>query len=119
MNSKRILVVDDEVEICRVLSEYLKELHFDVQEAQDGEQAVAMVDEYDPDLVFLDIKMPQVSGLEALRRIRKQHPRLKVVMITGVDDKKLAREALLLGASDFIPKPFSFSYLQRVLDSLF
>lgn len=118
MDTKLILVVDDEIEICHVLSEYLKEMGFNVLQASDGEQAVAMVDEHNPDMVFLDISMPKVNGLEALRRIRKQHKRIKVVMITGVDDQKLAREALMLGASDFIAKPFSFSYLTRVLDSL-
>jgi len=118
MSSKRILVVDDDAEICRVLGEYLKEQGYDVKLGRDGKQAVTMADEYEPDLIFLDMKMPQLTGLEALEQIRERHPRMKVVMITGVDDKKLAREALMLGANDYIAKPFSFSYLKRVLNSL-
>ncbi|MBL7033582.1 MAG: response regulator [Candidatus Delongbacteria bacterium] len=118
MPDKLILVADDELEICRVLGEYLNELGYSVLLAENGEQAVELADEHEPDLVFLDIKMPRTTGLEALGRIRERHPRMKVIMITGVDDKMLAREALLLGASDFIPKPFSFSYMKRVLDSL-
>jgi DNA-binding NtrC family response regulator len=118
MNSKRILVVDDEYEICRVLSEYLEEQGYDVKMGRDGEQAITLADEFEPDLIFLDMKMPEITGLEALEFIREKHPRMKVVMITGVDDSKLARKALLLGANDFIAKPFSFSYLKRVLNSL-
>ena len=118
MSSKRILVVDDEIEICRVLGEYLEEQGYDVKLGRDGKQAVTLADEFEPDLIFLDMKMPYINGLEALGYIREKHPRMKVVMITGVDDKKLAREALMLGATDFIAKPFVFSYLKRVLDSL-
>lgn len=121
MNKKediRILVVDDEEEICRILSEFLNEQGFTVTVANSGEDALKLIDQEKPRLVFLDMHMPPgISGLDVLRQLQGEVRVPKIIMVTGVEDEEQAREALLLGAADYIQKPFYFDYIQRVIDS--
>jgi len=103
----RILVVDDEAEIRRSVRMILEYEGHDVQEASSGPEALALVQREAPDLVFLDIKMPGMDGLEALQKMREVNDGVPIVIISGHATVSTAVEATKLGAFDFIEKPLS------------
>src|SRR5499427_2342020 len=103
----KILVVDDEAEIRRSVRMILEYEGYDVQEASSGPEALALIEREAPDLVFLDIKMPGVDGLEVLQKIRQLNEALPVVIISGHGTVSTAVEATKLGAFDFIEKPLA------------
>jgi len=100
-----ILVVDDEASIRRTLREILEYEDFEVEEAVDGEEALAAIQDHQYDLVLLDVKMPEVDGMEVLEEIANSAADLPVVMISGHGTIETAVEATKLGAYDFIEKP--------------
>jgi len=103
----RILVVDDEMEIRRSVRMILEYEGYDVLEASSGPEGIALVEKESPDLVFLDVKMPGMDGLEALQRIRTVSETLPVVIISGHGTVSTAVEATKAGAFDFIEKPLA------------
>jgi DNA-binding NtrC family response regulator len=114
----KILVVDDEPEFRNILVKVLKEMGNEVSTANSGRQALTKIRENPPHILFLDIKMPQMSGLECLRRLRKLRQKLVVVVMTGYADIDSAREAMRLGADEFISKPFDIDDLKRLVNEL-
>jgi len=108
----RILVVDDEAEIRRSVRMILEYEGFEVLEASSGPDGLAIAERESPDLVFLDIKMPGMDGLDALQRIRASNEALPVVIISGHGTVSTAVEATKAGAFDFIEKPLT---TERVL----
>src|SRR5919198_6085109 len=111
----RILVVDDETPVLEVLSEYFTAQGYEVLTACSGDEALAVVARTPPELVLLDIRMPGMDGVEVLRRLRNVNQLLPVIMVTANEDVALARETLKIGAFDYVPKPFDFRYLDRVV----
>jgi len=103
----RILIVDDEKNIRRTFGMVLSGEGFAVSEAESGEAALSALAADPPDLVILDVKLPGIDGLEVLRRLRVDHPRLPVVMISGHGTIATAVEATRDGAFDFLEKPCS------------
>jgi two-component system, NtrC family, nitrogen regulation response regulator NtrX len=101
----RILVIDDEAEIRRSVRMILEYEGYDVLEASSGPEGVALAERESPDLVFLDVKMPGMDGLEALQRIRAANEALPVVIISGHGTVSTAVEATKAGAFDFVEKP--------------
>jgi CheY-like chemotaxis protein len=112
----RVLVVDDELEVRKMLSEHLQEKGYGVCGAADGEEALAQMPEYRPNIVLLDLLMAGMGGMEALRRIKLMAPETCVIMVTAVEEIEAARTALGRGASDYVTKPFSMQYLDSVLE---
>ena len=105
MDEKKVLVVDDDVNICELLRLYLEKDGYKVRSANDGEQAVAQFSQFSPDLILLDIMLPKMDGWQVCREIRKTSS-VPIIMITAkgeVFDKVLGLE---LGADDYISKPF-------------
>ena len=109
----RILVVDDEAMVAGVLVDYFQDQGFEVSTAEGGIQALSKLAKAPADVVLLDVRMPEMDGIEVLRRIRASHPRVGVLMMTGNDDTALAEKAIALGAFDFVLKPFDFEYIGR------
>jgi len=116
--TSKILVVDDEPEFCSLFSNVLTEMGYEVSTAVGGWQGLAKIRENPPDILFLDIKMSEMDGLECLRRIRKIKRKFAVVVMTGYGDIKSAREAMRLGADEFISKPFDLDDLKRLMNEL-
>jgi two-component system nitrogen regulation response regulator NtrX len=114
-NSSRVLVVDDEAGIRRSLSGVLLDDGYEVALAEDGEKALAAIRERAPDLVLLDIAMPGRDGIAVLEELRRTHPGLAVVMMTGHGTIETAVRATQLGAFDFIEKPLSLDKLLLTL----
>jgi CheY-like chemotaxis protein len=111
----RILLVDDQQLFRQMLAEHLDGEGFEVFEAESGEEALLELPRARPQVVLLDMLMPGMSGLEALREIKAVSPETCVVMVTAVEDLDTARGALAAGASDYVTKPFSLQYLNSVL----
>jgi len=116
--SSRVLVVDDEPQFGRLFATVLTELGYEVSSATDGGQGLAMIRERPPDILFLDIKMPEMDGLECLRRIKKLKRKFVIVVMTGFGDIKSAREAMRLGADEYISKPFDIDDLKRLVNEI-
>ena len=112
-----VLVVDDEPKLRVVLSRFLEMHGLDAVAAASGEEAVDFVNRREPSAVLLDIRMPGMDGLVALKAIRAGHPGLPVIMITGLGDEHLMDQALFLGASEYLTKPLSFPDLEQTLAS--
>ncbi len=112
---KQILVVDDEPNLRRVLSAQLGRDGYDVLEAEDGEQGLALLAEHHIDLVVTDLRMPKVDGMELLRRALALDPELPVVMITAHGTVDNAVEALKIGAFDYITKPFDQAEVRAIV----
>jgi two-component system, chemotaxis family, chemotaxis protein CheY len=102
----RILIVDDDQFVRTVLRDILAPTGHQVSEATNGAEALERIRDQVPDLVILDLLMPKMSGMEALKEIRRMEPRSKVVVITSLASDALAEEAMRFGASGFVVKPF-------------
>ena len=111
-----VLIVDDDPEVRATLAEYLAADGFEVTEAANGLEALLHVRRERPRAVVLDLMMPRLGGLEALKRIRAFDPGIGVVVITGVQDVELQRQALELGALAVFGKPISSEEIAQVLD---
>ncbi|MGH7543611.1 MAG: response regulator, partial [Gemmatimonadota bacterium] len=111
----RILIVDDEEPVLDILSEYFAGQGYAVRTAASGAEAIAAVGRERPDLVLLDVRMPDMDGVEVLRRLRAADGDLAVIMVTANEDLGLARETLKIGAFDYVAKPFDFRYLDRTV----
>lgn len=112
----KILAVDDEIGIVSFLYEFFIARGFEVLQATNGKDAVDIVRKRKPQLVLLDIKLGKgMSGIDVLREIRNINKDIKVIMMTGVKDEEITKEALELGATDYITKPLSLAYLDKVV----
>ena len=111
----RILVVDDEAPVREVLTEYFATEGYAVEAATNGLEALSAVRGGRADLVLLDVRMPGLDGVQVLRRIRELTDSVPVIMVTANEDATLARETLMLGAFDYVAKPFDFDYLDRAV----
>lgn len=105
--AESILIVDDEVPILNSLSKILEDEGYEVTVAKSGAEALKLMTTEPPDLLLLDIWMPEMDGLETLRRAREQAPRLPVMMMSGHGSIETAVKAIKLGAYDYIEKPLS------------
>jgi two-component system nitrogen regulation response regulator GlnG len=101
-----ILVIDDDSEVRYSLSRVLSSRKYQVMEAASGEQGIAIVKKSPPDLIFLDVRMSGMSGLDALQHIRSVNPRQMVILMTAFGTAQTAIEAMKYGAFDYIMKPF-------------
>ena len=116
--SRRILLVDDEADFIEPVAYWLRSKGYDVEMAGDGEAALQTIAERRPDIVFLDINMPRLGGLEALKTIREHDPDLPVVLLTAAyGDEDKIRRARELGVSGFFAKSYTFEQLTQVLQA--
>ncbi|WP_295540638.1 sigma-54 dependent transcriptional regulator [uncultured Thiohalocapsa sp.] len=106
VKSAQALIVDDDHDVCDLLKRLFEREGISVATAHNGTAALELVDEVDPDVLLLDVKMPDTDGMEVLRRIRRTHPQLAVVMMTAFAGVTEAVEAMKIGAVDYLPKPF-------------
>ncbi len=116
---KSILIIDDDPLIRKTLSSHLSRHNFEVVLAEEGEQGVAKYAEYLPDLVILDIRLPDIDGLEALRKIKIRNKNACVVIMTAYDDMKTTVEAIKSGAYEYLVKPLDFVELDLTVEKAF
>ncbi len=111
----KILLIDDEEGIRKLLSISLRSEGYDVITAENGKHGIELFEQEAPSIVLTDIEMPEIDGIDVLRRIKKINPETEVIVITGYGDMKLAVKSLQLEASDFITKPISEEVLSVAL----
>src|SRR5688572_8319080 len=103
----KVLVVDDEPNICALLSATLRLVEFDVQVAYSGREALAAAEQYQPDLVVLDVMLPDLDGFEVARKLREKGQNTPVLFLTARHSVEDRISGLTVGADDYVTKPFS------------
>jgi len=111
----KILVVDDELPICDLLYEFLSLQGYQVTTATNGREAISKFEENCPDVVILDIRMPEMNGIEVLQKIKEIDSNAKVIMLSAFGDSKTIEKALQMGASYYMEKPLEFDRLMKIL----
>lgn len=111
----RVLVVDDEPDAVELLQEFLTGKGYEVVTAFNGEEAIQRVKADRPHLILLDVRMPGMTGLDVLKQVRQIDQEVGVIMVTAVNEEETGRQALALGAFDYIVKPLDLAYLERSL----
>ncbi len=114
MDSK-ILVVDDQMGVRRLLFEAFREEGFQVDMAASGQEAITKVKETVPALILMDMKMPGMNGLEALKEIKKLNHDISVIMMTAYGELEIVTQAMKLGVKEYITKPFDLNDLKLLV----
>lgn len=116
MGGSTVLIVDDERTLARAVKAFLAEAGYEAEVASDGEQAVELLPKLRPDVVFADVRLPGMSGIDLLRRIREFDPAIPVIIMTGYGTIEGAVEAVKLGAFDYMKKPVDLEELRLLAD---
>jgi DNA-binding NtrC family response regulator len=111
----KILVADDEVEFASTLVTRLELRSFQARMVNSGGDALAAIEKECPDILLLDLKMPDLDGLEVLAKLRESYPLLKVIILTGHGSFEAGREGMALGAYDYIMKPVDLTRLIEII----
>jgi DNA-binding response OmpR family regulator len=115
MPPKKILVVDDEPEVRKLMEHFLTGKGFEVRVAENGRLGLATLETFKPDLVLLDMHMPELDGAGTLREVARRWPTLPVIMVTVNEDVETTSRLLQLGAADYVPKPFDLDYREQAI----
>ena len=102
----KILVAEDEPLMLMAIEAKLKNLGFEVVAVSDGQQALKVLETYQPDLLITDILMPYTSGLELIGIVKSKNTKLPIIVLSGLGEEEIVLEAFNLGADDFLTKPF-------------
>lgn len=111
----KILTVDDQMGIDSFFYEFFTARNYEVFNALSGKEALKIVEKERPRIVLLDINMKGMDGIETLKRIKEMDKDVSVIMVTGIKDEDVAKKAKELGADDYITKPLSLEYLDKVV----
>lgn len=117
INSQAVLIIDDEKDICFLLGNLLTEKKYAVNIANTLSDGLAKLIEVKPSVLFLDIRLPDGSGLDAVSSIRKENPLLRIIMMSAYDGKNERTKAIELGADFFIGKPLNRDIINQTLKS--
>ena len=101
--------------VGEIVKDFLDELGYQTFIAQDAIVGMKLVEKEKPDLILLDVLMPKIGGLEALRRIKEIYPEAIIVVMSGLQDEQIAKQAIRRGAYDYISKPFDLIQIQKDL----
>ena len=110
-----MLIVDDESDIREFARNFFKKRQIEVSIASGGRQALDLIAKENPNLVLLDVRMEEMTGIEVLRELRKSNSTVKVIMVSGVEDEETIKEANALGVIGYIHKPFILEELEKIV----
>ena len=119
MKDMKVLLVDDEEEFVKALAERLKMRDLRSDTVLDGEEALSFVEDQEPDVMVLDLKIPGIDGMEVLRQVRKAYPNIQVIILTGHGTEKHEEEAKRLGAFDYLEKPVNLDVLVKKMKAAY
>jgi len=111
----RILVVDDELTVCKSIRQVLVREDCEVDMALSGEEALRLDAERPYDVLIVDLMMPGLSGMDLLKSLKARNPKAKIIMVTGYPTMRNTLQAMQLGATDFLPKPFLPTTLRNLV----
>jgi len=114
----KILIVDDQKGVRRLLEELFKKEGWDVKVASDGQEAISLVKEKLPDIILMDVKMPNMNGLEASQVILQAHSQIPIIMMTAYGEIEVVMKALEAGVRKCITKPFDIMVLRDMVNHL-
>ena len=115
MSKGKIMVIDDEEIVCHLLTDLLKDRGYDVEYALSGKEGLAIVQQKSFDVVITDIKMPEISGLQVIIKLKNIDPNIKVIIITAFGNLETAQQSLRLGAYDYITKPLDIEKISFII----
>lgn len=113
----KILMVDDELDACEVISYFLGRRGYDVITTNSAEEALSKLSTEKPELILLDILMPGMDGIECLRKIREINKEVPVIMVTCITNIDTAKQAMELGATDYLTKPLGYNALETAIST--
>jgi DNA-binding NtrC family response regulator len=121
MDAKRILIIDDDVELCEELTEMLKDEKYYVENTSDTIHGEKLINDYDYDVLIIDMKMPRLSGVDLLKKAKTKNPAAKVIIMSGKPfiEKFLEEEQVIHLTEGIIKKPFHYTILLEKLNNLF
>ena len=111
MDAIQVLLVDDEVEFLETLMKRMKKRNLDITGVKSGEEALTSLNQNPVDVVILDVRMPGMDGIETLKEIKRRHPLIEVIMLTGHASVEVAVQGMELGAFDYLMKPMNIDEL--------
>ena len=111
----KLLIVDDEIDIREFARNFFQKRGINVFTASGGGEALEVVENEHPDLILLDVRMEEMTGVEFLRKLRETGDQTRVIMVSGVEDEAIVNEAMSLGILGFIHKPLILGELQKVV----
>ncbi len=111
----KLLIVDDESDIREFARNFFAKRKIEASVASGGRQALEIIAKENPDLILLDVRMEEMTGIEVLRELRKKTPPVKVIMVSGVEDEEIIKEANALGVIGYIHKPFILEELEKIV----
>ena len=119
MAAKKIFVIDDDEDIRALLENYLTSLGYEVRMAKTAVEAEGLFQDGQPDLILLDVMMPELNGIEFAVKIKaKMGKSVPIIVMTGLKDEETARDALEIGSADFLAKPFRMEELRRKIERI-
>ncbi len=118
MEKKKILIVDDEAGIVLELKEFLEEEGYEVYMADSAKAGIQLVEEIHPDVVMIDVKLPDASGIDVLRAVKEKSPKSRTIMVTGYVDQNVMDEAEKIGRDTFLQKPFDLVRITEEIEKL-
>ena len=119
MITRKLLVVDDEHDICDFVQHFFQDRGYDVQTALSGEEALNKAKSDRPELILLDITMKGMDGLATLKHLKEFDQTFKVIMVTALEDQQKMDEVCKLGACEYITKPLMLDYLEQAVEKGF
>lgn len=114
--ARRLLICDDEPRICNVLTQYFTLKGYEVRSVNRGEEALALLDVFQPNVVLLDLLMPGMTGVDTLKNLKQRQPGIKVIMLSAADHQDVAQGAIQLGADSYMCKPASLPQLEHLVN---
>ena len=117
MNKKKVLIVDDQKSIRKIVNVILRQMNYEVFEAQDGAEGIEKAKEIIPDLILMDIMMPKIDGIEATLKIKNKSETkdIPVIMLTSIIDSKAVLKSYDYGADHYLNKPFTKEQLEKAV----
>jgi two-component system response regulator (stage 0 sporulation protein F) len=112
---KKILIIDDEAGIVQEIKDFLSEEGYEVHVADSAKAGIKLIEEIRPDVVMIDVKLPDASGTDVLRACKEKSPKTKTIMVTGYVDQNVMDEAELIGRDTFLQKPFN---LEKIIEEI-
>jgi len=111
----KLLIVDDESDIREFARNFFRKRNIDTHTAEGGKEALEIIEKENPDLVLLDVRMAEMTGIEVLQTLRGRNNNTKVIMVTGVEEEETVKTAHDLGVREFIHKPLVLEELEKIV----